>query len=429
MGTRGAAELCAGPIVFSLGLVLSRIVAMSRRVVITGLGLVSPLGCCVDEFWQRLLAGERGLSRIERFDPTGLRNERAGEIKNWSFDAAAFGLSDLPSLASQFALLAAADALRDAGIRWPLSDCSLCAAAVTSTNFAGADRWEQFVQAFVAGDPRAQLFAGAAFDETPRLMREVFGLSGPAGLISIACSSGAAAVGLAADWVRHGICDMAVAGGHDCLAPSPLAGLSALHTITADDIHPFSADRSGTLFGEGAAYLVLEPLDVALSRGATVYAEVAGWAQNNNGYHLTAPDPGAEGMTQVIGACLADAGLAPEEIDYINAHGTGTQPHDPAETLAIKKVLGRRAYEIPVSSVKGAIGHLMGAAGAVEVLATALAIARGAVPPTAAYTSPDPECDLDYVPKVGRCADVRAALSISAGIGGSNACVALRRVE
>ena len=402
---------------------------MSRRVVITGLGIVSPLGCCVEEFWQRLLAGERGLSCIGRFDPVGLRNERAGEVKDWAFNAAAFGLQEPPSLASQFALVAAAEALRDAGLSWPLVTAGLQAACVTSTNFAGADRWEQFVRAFLAGEPRAELFASAAFGETPLLMREVFGLSGPAGVTSIACSSGAAAIGLAADWVREGVCGLAIAGGHDCLSPWPLAGLSALHTITAEDIHPFSADRSGTLFGEGAAYVVLEPLDTARARGAAAYAEVAGWAQNNNGYHLTAPDPGAEGMTQVVAACLADAGLSVEEIDYINAHGTGTQPHDPAETLAIKQVLGWRAYQIPISSIKGAVGHLMGAAGAIEIVATALAIAHGAVPPTAGYTSPDPTCDLDYVPNVGRPATVRAALSISAGIGGSNACVALRRVE
>ncbi|MCX7599357.1 MAG: beta-ketoacyl-[acyl-carrier-protein] synthase family protein [Armatimonadetes bacterium] len=402
---------------------------MAQPVVITGVGLVSPLGCDVGEFWRRLIAGERGLSRIERFDPTGLRNERAGEVKSWVFEAADFGLDSVPSLASQFALVAAAHALLDAGYSWPLDSGAVRVGAVASTNFAGADYWEQFLRSLAAGDPKGQLFAGAVFDETPRLMRKVFGLRGPAGLISIACSSGAAAIGLGADWVRWGLCDVAVAGGHDCLAPSPLAGLSALHTITADDIHPFSANRSGTIFGEGAAYVVLESLDAALERGAKIYAEVAGWAQNNNGYHMTAPDPGAEGMTQVIAACLANAAISPDEVDYINAHGTGTQPHDPAETLAIKNVLGKRAYEIPVSSIKGAIGHLMGAAGAIETVAASLAIVRGIVPPTASYTLPDPECDLDYVPNVGRPADVRVALSISAGIGGSNACVALRRVE
>jgi 3-oxoacyl-(acyl-carrier-protein) synthase len=396
------------------------------RVVISGLGLVSPLGNEIDEFWRRLLAGERGLTPIERFDPAGLRNEKAGEVKGWTFDVARFGMEAAPSLATQFALSAAADALADAKLATPVEDR---AGLLCGTNFAGADRWEEYAAGFLAGDPRGMTLAGAAFDEGPIALRKAFGLHGPMGVVSIACSSGTEVVGHAADWVREGRCDFAVAGAYDCLSPTLLAGLSALHTITADDIKPFSADRSGTMFGEGAAFFVIEPLERAEARGAKAYAEILGWWQNNNGYHITAPDPGAEGMTAVVAGCMKRAGLTPADVDYINAHGTGTEHHDPAETHAIKNVLGARAYEIPVSSIKGAMGHLMGAAGAIEAAATALAVSRGAVPPTASYTTPDPECDLDYVPKVGREADVRTALSISAGIGGSNACLALRSLR
>ncbi|MCD6351543.1 MAG: beta-ketoacyl-[acyl-carrier-protein] synthase family protein, partial [Armatimonadetes bacterium] len=337
---------------------------MSLRIAITGLGCVAPLGTTVAEFWRLLLAGERALAPIERFDPSGLRNVLAGEVKGWRFFADDWGLSAAPSLATQFALAAAREALADAGL--PAQLDGLRATAVMGTNFGGADRWEKYAADFLDGDPRAGDFFAWAFDETPRVFRSVFGLASPARVVSMACSSGTVALGLAADLLRAGRADVVLAGGHDCLALTPLAGLSNLRTITADDIKPFSADRSGTLFGEGAAYLVLEPLDAALARGAVPYAEVLGWWENNNGYHLTAPDPGAEGMTAVLAACLRASGLAPEDVDYINAHGTGTEYHDPAETTAIKNVLGQHAYEIPVSSIKGALGHLMGAAGAIE---------------------------------------------------------------
>ena len=399
----------------------------TNRIVITGIGLVSPLGWRVGDFWRRLVAGERAITRIERFDPTGLRNEKAGEVKGWSFDPAAFGLPEPPSRATQFALFATREALRDAGL--PAELDGVRAGAALATNFGGADAWEDYAASFLAGDPISAHFRRYQFDEAPRLLRQCLGVAGPLRLVSMACSSGTIAVGLASDLLRAGLCDVALAVGYDCLAPMPLAGLSTLRTITADDIKPFSADRSGTIFGEGAACLVLERAERALGRGARIYAEVLGWWENNNGYHLTAPDPGAEGMTAVVAGCLRRSGLSPAEIDYINAHGTGTEYHDPAETLAIKNVLGDRAYEIAVSSIKGAIGHLMGAAGAIEAVATALAIHTGKLPPTANYTEPDPACDLDYVPNVGRDAEVRAALSISAGIGGNNACVAMRRWE
>lgn len=232
-------------------------------------------------------------------------------------------------------------------------------------------------------------------------------------------------MGQAADLIRVGRADLMVAGGHDSLSISSLAGLSSLRTITPDEIRPFDARRNGTIFGEGAAMLVLEEYEHARARGANIYAEVLGYGLNNNAYHLTAPDKGGAGMAEVLRMAFRDAGVSTDSIDYINAHGTGTAYHDPAETQAIKAVLGDHAYTIPVSSIKAATSHIMGGAGSLEVIATVLAMRDGVVPPTLNYAERDPECDLDYVPNEAREHKVQTALSISAGIGGSNAVVML----
>lgn len=214
--------------------------------------------------------------------------------------------------------------------------------------------------------------------------------------------------------------------GHDSLAYSSMAGLSILRTITNEEIRPFDTRRNGTLFGEGAAALLLEDLEHAQARGATIFAEVLGYAVNNNAYHLTAPDKEGEGIVAVLREALRDGGVAGEEIDYVNAHGTGTAYFDVTETKAVKTVLGPRAYQIPMSSIKPAVGHMMAAAGSVEVLVTVCALRDGVAPPTLNLELPDPECDLDYVPGAARPATMRTALSISSGIGGNNAAVVLR---
>ena len=397
-----------------------------KRVVVTGLGAVTPLGHEVRTFWSRLIAGERGLGRITRFDPTGLRNEMGGQVWDWTFEPGEFGLRAAPDLATQFLLQAAREALEDACLPVGSAEEPVSAGpvvgAVLSTNFGGALAWEDYCRGFLAGAPTED-FVEFAFQAALGHLREAFGLQGPLSLLSIACASGAAAIGCAAELIRDGKSSVMLAGGHDALSPTPLSGLSTLHTITAEDIRPFSADRSGTLFGEGAALLVLEELGQALQRGAHIYAEVLGSWQNNNAYHLTAPDKGGAGMARVLGGALDDARLPADRLDYINAHGTGTKPHDAAETEAIKHVLGPHAYEIPISSIKGSIAHMMGAAGAIESLATVKTIETGAIPPTLNYREADPECDLDYVTEGAREGVVRYATTISAGVGGSNACV------
>ncbi len=399
----------------------------SPRVVITGMGIVSCLGTGLKAFWNGLISNKSGIAPLTKFDPTGLRNDKAGQVRDWAFDPAASGMDAPPDEATQFLLAAAHEAISNAGLTDGSHDPRR-AGMFLSTNFGGGMSWEEHVHRRLESLPTNASFREAAFHTPLTHLARVFSFRGPASLLSIACASGTAAIGCALEAIRHDRADVMLAAGHDSLSPSCLAGLSILATMTREEIRPFSANRSGTLFGEGAAVLVLESLEHAQARGAEPLAEVLGSWQTNNAYHLTAPDKGARGMIRVLAEAIADAGVAADEIDYVNAHGTGTEAHDPEETHAIKTVLGERAYEIPVSSIKAAVAHMMGAAGAAEAIATVQAIRTGVVPPTLNYQERDEECDLDYVPNEARSVPVSCAASISAGVGGSNACVVLRRM-
>lgn len=397
---------------------------MNRRAVITGMGVVSSLGRNLGEFWQGLIDGRSGIGPIDRFDPDGLRNESAGQVRDFDFEPAVFGLRGAPDLSTQFLLTAAREALHRAAIA-PGSERDASFGASYATNFGGANAWESYVAGLLDGDVRPEAFEEFAFGRAADHACAAFGIGGPCALLSVACASGGAAIGVALDMIRTREADVVLAAGYDALAPTPLSGLSTLRTMTDEMIRPFSADRSGTLFGEGAAAVVVEEIDHARDRNAQPLAEVLGWAENNNAYHLTAPDQGGAGMTRVVRDAIADAAIDTRTIDYVNAHGTGTQPHDPAEVQAVKSVLGNRAREIPMSSIKAAIGHMMGGAGVAEAVATVMAINEGVVPPTVNYREPDPECDLDHVPNEAREAEVKRAISISAGIGGNNSCIVL----
>jgi 3-oxoacyl-(acyl-carrier-protein) synthase len=403
----------------------------AEGVVVTGLGAVSCLGPDVESLWRGLLEGRSGIGPITKFDTTGYRNDRGGEVTDFQFQPADFGIPAEEALdeATQFVLVASAEALADSGLAFPLARPERVG-LVFSTNFGGAAAWEWFVENPDLGGPgpTTALFRQFAFHSAADQAACSFGLRGPTLTLSNSCSSGTSALGYAADLIRHGRAEVMLAGGYDTLSPSSLSGLSALRTLTAEEIRPFDRNRSGTLFGEGAGVLVLEGRAHAEARGARIYAELVGYGMNNNAYHLTAPDKGGEGLVQVMRRALADAQVLPEEIDYVNAHGTGTQYHDAAETQALKAVLGNHAYRIPVSSIKAATAHPMAAAGTLEAIASVLAIRDGMVPPTLHYETPDPECDLDYVPNVARPATVHCVLSISSGIGGNNAAVIFRRV-
>jgi 3-oxoacyl-[acyl-carrier-protein] synthase II len=386
------------------------------------MGCVSPLGNDVPSFWTALIAGNTGIAPITKLDTTGLRNATGGEVRD--FDWNQYGEEGDCDEASQFAFAASHEAIADAH----LSDARLASCGlVFSTNFGGAASWEAVCEQAAVGEQiDSELFRQFTPEHAAEYAAERMNITGPRVTLSNACSSGGNAIGLACDWLRLGRCDIVLAGGHDGLGLSSLAGLSILRTISPDLCRPFDKDRNGTIFGEGAGVLVLETEESAWRRNAKVYAEVAGWAINNNAYHLTAPDKEGAGLRAVMTAALKDANVSSDEIDYINAHGTGTQYNDLAETQAIKAVLGDRAQDVPVSSIKAATSHTMAAAGALEAIATVLAMVEGKLPPTINHQTPDPECDLDYVPNLAREAKVRIALSNSSGIGGNNASIILR---
>jgi 3-oxoacyl-(acyl-carrier-protein) synthase len=389
-----------------------------RKVVVTGLGIVSCLGNDIPSFWADLLAGKSGMRQMSRWDPNGLRNIKMGEVVD-------FPWADDHDEASQFALYATDAALIDSGLI-NLSQMGL----VSSTNFGGAAFWDQYLACLTDGAvdaETAELFTEFIFSRTADLINEKYGIHGPTRVMTLSCSSGTAAIGQGMDIIRTGKATAVLCEGHDSLAYSSMAGLSILRTITADELRPFDVRRSGTIFGEGAGALILEDADSAIARGAIIYGEVAGYAVNNNAHHLTAPDKEGDGIVAMLKEALRDAAISPQEIDYINAHGTGTAYFDVTETKAVKAVLGDRAYQIPMSSIKPAVGHMMAAAGSVEAIASLLALRDGIVPPTLNHEQPDPECDLDYVSNGARKVEIRNVISISSGIGGNNSAVVLKK--
>ena len=397
---------------------------MSEAIVITGMGAVSCLGPDLEAFWDGLVSSRSGIGPIRKFDAAGLRNPEGGEVHDWSTEGLPGWVTALDEAAG-FALSAAGQAARQAKLRGDSATGVLLA-----TNFGGARTFEGWA-AELAGETLATGDAGAFAATLPPIatnaVAAMLGAAGPRATLSLSCSSGAAAIGMAADWIRMGKARRMIAGGFDALSLYSLAGLSCLRTVTTGKLQSFDKNRSGTVFGEGAGILVLESLSSARERGVEPLAQVGGWAINNNAHHLTAPDSTGHAVLEVMrGACL-EARIDPSAIDYVNAHGTGTRYNDPVETAALHSLLGERAFDIPVSSIKPAISHTMGAAGALEAIACAMAIRTGIVPPTLNWSERDPECDLDYVPNEARSHTVSCAISLSSGIGGNNAAIVLEK--
>ena len=399
-------------------------ISQFQRIFITGLGTVCPLGNDVSAFWTALIEGCSAIAPLSKVETQGLRNPCGGEVRhfNWS----TLGEEGDCDEASQFAFAAATQAAAQSGLsREELSNVGL----VFGTNFGGAASWEATCDLAREGVLDGETFRQFLPDHAATYTAQRWENDGPRATLSNACSSGTHALGLAADWLRLGKCEIAIAGGFDGLGISTLAGLSILRTISPDALRPFALNRNGTLFGEGGAMLTVETETSMRKRGATPLAEFLGWSVNSNAYHLTAPDKDGAGLASVMQRALDNAQIGPQKVGYINAHGTGTQFNDLAETQAIKTTFGSHAHDLAVSSIKAATSHTMGAAGALEAIATVLALQNGVLPPTLGLETPDPACDLDYVPNFAREAKIEVALSNSSGIGGNNASLVLGRIQ
>jgi 3-oxoacyl-[acyl-carrier-protein] synthase II len=420
-----------------------------RRVAITGLGLVTPTGCDVPTAWKALLAGRSGIGRISLFDPGGFPVRIAAEVKGFSDEAVINDrkLLKFASRSHRFALAAAQEAIRDAGIRPTDATAGRWACAV-GTGMMGVEFGElseihrhcaadgelnpaSLLSDEVTADPiafcRSQPSAGLG------LLLRHFGIRGYATSVHTACASGGQALGTAMKVIRRGAADWALAGGFDSMiSPVGLGGFCLLSALSADNDNPerasrpFDATRNGFVLGEGAGFLVLEEWTSARRRGARIYAELAGDGNSLSSYRITDSHPSGDGPIQAMQQALADAGAATDQVDYLNAHGTSTLMNDRSEAAAIRVVFGSRTNEVAVSSTKSVMGHLIAAAGAVEVAICALAIRDGILPVNANLTELDPECDLDVVRGESRPRRIRVALSNSFGFGGSNSCVVLR---
>jgi len=410
-----------------------------RRVVVTGLGVVSPIGIGVDPFWARLLNGTSGIARITRFDPTDHECQIAAEVKD--FDPLSWTEKKevrKMDLFTQYALAAALLAVEDAQLK--VSDTNRDRVGVlVGTGMGGVPMLvEQHAILLEKGPGRVSPFfiPGIITNMASGRISIQVGAKGPNSCVSTACATGNHAIGDSFRIIQRGEADIMLAGGTEAVIGALcVAGFSACKALSTRNSEPerasrpFDKERDGFVMGEGAAVLILEDLEHALDRGATIYGEVSGYGMSGDAYHVTAPAPEGEGAAQSMQHALQDAGLRPEEVDYINAHGTSTPYNDANETLAIKRVFGDHAYRMAVSSIKSMIGHTLGAAGAIEAVATILSIKHGIVPPTINYEVPDPECDLDYVPNKARKLRIQVALNNSFGFGGTNATVVFRRYD
>jgi len=408
---------------------------MQRRVVVTGLGAVTPLGTGVEKSWQSLCEGKSGIELVTKFDTTDFKTKVAGEVNDFSpADLIPRKLVKKADRFTHFALAATRMAMEDSKLSIT-PDIEDRVGVVIATAACGIESLMKNHQLLLQGEGnRVSPFFVPSFpgNMAAGYVAINFGAKGPNLCPVTACAAGTHGLGEAARLIQHNEADVMIAGGSDsALAPLIFAGLDAGgFTSPRSDYpekvsRPFDKDRNGFVSSEGSGIVILEELDFALNRGARIYAEVLGYARNSDAFHIVAPDPEGKGAARCMELALKDAGIAADKIDYINAHGTSTVLNDISETKAIKKVFGERSYKIPISSNKSMIGHLWGAAGAVEAIFSILTINHGIIPPTINYETPDPDCDLDYVPNIARKAEVKVALSNSFGIGSTNGTIIL----
>lgn len=411
-----------------------------RRVVVTGLGLVTPLGIGLEKNWQALVAGQSGIRKIDRFPNIDAFASRiAGQVPDFrAEDFIEPKEIKKMDLFIQYSVAAASMAMDDSGLKIDPQEAENVG-VIIGVGLCGIDTIEATERAYLDGGPRkiSPFFIPKVISNlAPGQIAIRHGAKGVNWTPTSACASGTHAIGEAFHLIRRGLQDAVIAGGAEsAITPLGVGGFSAMKALsTRNDeperaSRPFDRERDGFIIAEGSGVLILEERDRALKRGAKIYAEVVGYAANGDAHHMTAPAPEGEGAARCMRLSLKDAGIAPGEVDYINAHGTSTEYNDTNETQAIKKVFGEQAFKLAVSSTKSMTGHLLGAAGAVEGVFSVLALQHGIIPPTINYENPDPDCDLDYVPNQARKADIRVALSNSFGFGGTNACVIFRRGE
>ena len=411
---------------------------MKNRVVITGLGAVTPIGIGKDEFWKGLLEGKNGIEKITRFDASEYGAQIAGEVKD--FDPAAFidkKEAKRMDRYAQFAVAASKLAIEDAGLELEKENCDRIGTYIGAGIGGIETMHSQYEKLFAKGPSRISPFF------IPMMIANLatghvaiqFGLHGPSECVVTACATGTNCIGDAFRVIQRGDADAMLAGGTEaCISPAAVAGFAAMKALCMDHnddpahaSRPFDKNRSGFVMGEGAGIVVLESLEHAKARGAHIYAEVVGYGANSDAYHMTSPAPHGTYQAKCMQLALDDAGMKASEVDYVNAHGTSTHLNDEGESEAIKAVWGEAAKDVSVSSIKSMTGHLLGAAGGVEAIATALTVENDMMPPTMNYETPDEGLDLDYVPNKAKAKTVRAAMSNSFGFGGHNACLLLKK--
>lgn len=410
---------------------------MSRRVVVTGIGLVSPVGIGTGANWDALLAGRSGIGRITRFDVSQFATQIAGEVKG--FDPQQFvEKKDVKKMDIfiQYAIAASQFAMDDSGLAVTPDNADRIGVFIAS-GIGGFSTIEREHRALLEGGPRkiSPFFIPSAIINLASGQVSIrFGAKGPNLATCTACSASAHAIGDSFEIIKRGDADAMIAGGSEAaITPMGVGGFGAMRALSTrnDEPHrasrPFDRDRDGFIIGEGSGVVILEEFEMARARGARIYAELVGYGMSADAFHITAPSEDGEGAVRVMRQCLKSAGVGPDAVDYINAHGTSTPFNDRLETLAIKKCFGDHATSLAISSTKSMTGHLLGAAGGLEAGVTALAVHTQQVPPTINLDNPDPECDLDYVPHTARKMPITYALSNSFGFGGTNAALLLKR--
>ena len=412
-----------------------------RRIVVTGLGIISPVGNDIKTFWDSLVAGKSGAGPLTSFDPSRFDSRIACEVKGFDISSYGFSSKDAKRMDRfvQFAVASTKQVFDDSGLNFDKADRTR-AGVIIGSGIGGLDEIEKQHNIYLQKGPSRLspfLIPMLIVNEAAGQVAITFGIKGPNSCVATACASGSHAIGDAFRIIEHGDADMMIAGGTEsCIVPTGVGGFCALKALSMRNndpqkaSRPFDKERDGFVIAEGCGLVLLETLEHAKKRNAHIYAEMAGYGMSCDAYHITAPDPGGEGGAMAMQWALKDARLNPDDIDYINAHGTSTKLNDKIETISIKRVFGAHAKKVMVSSTKSMTGHPLGAAGGIEFAACCLAIKTGIVPPTINYEYPDPECDLDYVPNTSReVKNLEVCLSNSLGFGGHNATLIVKRFK